>query len=454
MRDNVKHFLQLLTERLDPPEPVVEIGALQVEDQEAYADVRPFFAGRAYLGSDMRPGPGVDCLADAHRLPLRQGAAGTVLLLDTLEHLHSPLVAVEEACRAVRPGGIVIISSVMNFPIHSFPSDYWRFTPAVFDYLLQPLAARAVFSQGDAEFPHTVIGAGMRASDDESCARFRAAIAEVEAAWSEQMTGGPLLRYEPLFLAFAQRAAERALPELTRGRAIAQSFLCPNDGLSRIDVRMSTLGRYNFAHVLFRVYEEGGERREIAAYRYYAPHVLEGAWVPVPVAHQPASAGRRYVLTVESPDADEGQGPALLASNESVYPDGQLAIDGAPMEGSMAFQVHCHAADGAPLPRPASSDTAAAQARAAQRPPNEIEALLLRAEEQRWEQVRYLASVIGAGFDGVRAELKQLEDRIVELKRLQDEVYVQSADAAALTRAVRRFPLYSLWRRFFGKSAG
>jgi len=49
MRDNLKQFVQLLTEVLDLPEPVLEIGSLQVEEQEAYADMRPFFGDRAYL---------------------------------------------------------------------------------------------------------------------------------------------------------------------------------------------------------------------------------------------------------------------------------------------------------------------------------------------------------------------------------------------------------------------
>jgi len=85
MRDNVRHFLQLVTEVLDVPGPVVEIGALQTEQQEDYADMRPFFGDRLFLGCDMRAGAGVQCLADAHRLPFRNDALGTVLLLDTLE---------------------------------------------------------------------------------------------------------------------------------------------------------------------------------------------------------------------------------------------------------------------------------------------------------------------------------------------------------------------------------
>ncbi|MFQ5937729.1 MAG: hypothetical protein ACE5LB_15100, partial [Acidiferrobacterales bacterium] len=44
------------------------------------------------------------------------------------EHVQSPFVAVQEAGRVLKPGGVALLASVMNFPIHSFPSDYWRFT--------------------------------------------------------------------------------------------------------------------------------------------------------------------------------------------------------------------------------------------------------------------------------------------------------------------------------------
>ena len=77
MRDNVKEFLQLLTQTLDLPHPVLEVGALQTEGQEAYADVRPFFKDGNYLGCDMRPGAGVECLADAHQLPFRRDTSAS-----------------------------------------------------------------------------------------------------------------------------------------------------------------------------------------------------------------------------------------------------------------------------------------------------------------------------------------------------------------------------------------
>lgn len=457
MRDNVKSFLQLLTQVLDIPAPVVEIGALQTEDKESLADVRPFFPDGLYVGCDMRSGPGVDCLVDAHRLPFRDGSVGTVLLLDTLEHLQSPLAAVQEACRVLRGDGVVLLASVMNFPIHGYPSDYWRFTPAVFDYLLCSLAPRFVFSQGDAEFPHTVIGLGTRASGLGGAAgAFRSAVDEVQTRWPEMAQGGPLLPWHPSVVALAQRVAERRLPELERGRAIAQTFVCPADNMSRIDVKMSNLGRVNLCHVQFRLCQDDESQQEITTYRLFAPHVTEEGWTFIPIPVQAESAGHGYVLTLESPDGGPGEAVSPMASNATVYEEGQLSIDGEPAEGSLCFQVYCRSPHEAvslgaraESPREAALRTSGPSAGADGDglKANDIAALVLRAEEQRWEQTRYLASVVRSGFDAIHAELKATG---AQLEGIQRQALEQSTEAAALVRAMKRNPLYRFWRWLFG----
>jgi SAM-dependent methyltransferase len=49
----------------------------------------------------------VDVAADAHRLPFRDGCFGSVVSSHVLEHLHSPDVALQEAARVLRPGGVM-----------------------------------------------------------------------------------------------------------------------------------------------------------------------------------------------------------------------------------------------------------------------------------------------------------------------------------------------------------
>jgi hypothetical protein len=57
---------------------------------------------------------------------------------------------------------MVILSSVMNFPIHDYPSDYWRFTPKACELLLQRFSVYEVESDGDPQFPEGVYGFGIK----------------------------------------------------------------------------------------------------------------------------------------------------------------------------------------------------------------------------------------------------------------------------------------------------
>ncbi|CAN5889237.1 hypothetical protein BH20PSE1_BH20PSE1_23530 [soil metagenome] len=164
MRDSIKQFVKICADTLPLSEPIYEFGSLQVRGQEGFADLRPFFSGKKYVGADMREGLGVDVVLDLHSIALPSESAGTVLILDTLEHVEFSRKAVEEAHRILKPNGILVISSVMNFPIHDHPYDYWRFTPEAFRSLLKPFHSSLVDSAGERSFPHTVVGLGFKGS--------------------------------------------------------------------------------------------------------------------------------------------------------------------------------------------------------------------------------------------------------------------------------------------------
>jgi len=162
MRELIRDYVRTCTEVLPTPEPVYEFGSLQVPGQEGFADLRPFFPGKCYVGADFREGPGVDLVLDLHELRLPAESVGTALILDTLEHVEEPRKAVLEAHRILRPGGVLLIGSVMNFKIHAYPHDYWRFTPEAFRSLLKPFPTRVVEFAGEPRFPHTVVGVAVK----------------------------------------------------------------------------------------------------------------------------------------------------------------------------------------------------------------------------------------------------------------------------------------------------
>ncbi len=164
MRKSIRRFVQLSVEVLPIAEPIYEFGAFIVAGQEKIADVRSFFPGKQFYGADIREGRGVDVILDLHRIDLPDESVGTVVVLDTLEHVEYCREAIDEVFRILKPNGIFILSSVMNFPIHDYPSDYWRFTPQGFRSLLQSFETAYVDYEGDDKFPHTVIAVAVKGS--------------------------------------------------------------------------------------------------------------------------------------------------------------------------------------------------------------------------------------------------------------------------------------------------
>jgi SAM-dependent methyltransferase len=162
MRKIIKDFVNIIAKHIPVADPIYEFGSMQVPGQEEFADLRPLFSGKQYFGADMREGPGVDKILNLHEIELPSGCVGTVLCLDTLEHVEYPHKALEEIYRILKPDGIVIISSVMNFRIHDYPHDYWRFTPEAFKSLLKPFSDSFVGFVGLKDFPHTVVGIGFK----------------------------------------------------------------------------------------------------------------------------------------------------------------------------------------------------------------------------------------------------------------------------------------------------
>ena len=159
MAHNLLHALVSdIVDRLTLAEPIVEFGSMQVEAGQPN-DLRPLFAGRDFIGTDLRAGPGVDRIEDLRRLSFADGEVGTALCLDTLEHCADPIAAGRELRRVVsRSRGTLLISSVMLMPIHGYPSDYWRFTPEGLRLLLEGFDHVDVAGMGDPTIPFWVFG--------------------------------------------------------------------------------------------------------------------------------------------------------------------------------------------------------------------------------------------------------------------------------------------------------
>ncbi|MQY58055.1 MAG: hypothetical protein GH144_00405 [Clostridia bacterium] len=50
----VKQFVEIVAETMPITEPIFEFGSLQVPGQEGFADLRPLFPNKEYVGCDIR----------------------------------------------------------------------------------------------------------------------------------------------------------------------------------------------------------------------------------------------------------------------------------------------------------------------------------------------------------------------------------------------------------------
>ena len=162
MRPAVLEFARDVAAGMPLAEPLVELGARAAAGQEGIADLRGIFGASEHIGCDIQEGPGVDRIEDIHALTLDDESVGTVICLETLEHVADPIRAVQEMHRVLRPGGVLAISSLMFFPIHAHPWDYWRFTPEGFELLLRPFESSLVVAQGWDLMPEGVFGVGVK----------------------------------------------------------------------------------------------------------------------------------------------------------------------------------------------------------------------------------------------------------------------------------------------------
>jgi SAM-dependent methyltransferase len=301
MRDEVKTFLAHAVRAFDPPDPVLEIGALQGPGQEGYADLRPLFPGRSYTGCDLVAGPGVDRIDDAESLGLPDASVGTVVTADSLEHVRDPARALREMHRVLRDDGLCFVASPFVFPIH-YPPDYWRFTPDGLATLLAPFPAAAVFSYGCAQWPHTIVAVAARTPSPA----FTDGIVRFRQDWADAGHVDHLVPHAPLASAGRHDTANVLLTPLAGERVLTQRLRCTADGLSRFCIKVDVEGAGG-ARTLELTLADGDAPAEIrarAALTVRGP--VRARWIAFDVPPLADTAGRTIVVRVASPAGDPG----------------------------------------------------------------------------------------------------------------------------------------------------
>lgn len=114
-----------------PPSVVCEVGTLQSIPGISTHSFRSFpsVARANYVMVDVQPGPDVDVVADIHCLPEDWTNRFDAFIASAVfEHLARPWLAAKEVARVLAPGGLCFISTHQTFPLHAYPSDFFRFS--------------------------------------------------------------------------------------------------------------------------------------------------------------------------------------------------------------------------------------------------------------------------------------------------------------------------------------
>jgi len=157
MRPEVRAWVEGIVAEYRPQGPVLEVGAYNVN-----GTIRDLFPQEGYVGLDKSPGPDVDMVVDICNLKSAKKYA-TVICCETLEHVTEPWTAIERMYAALRAGGLFIATWCFVFPIHEYPEDYWRATPAGFRYLLERVGFSDIRIDTEGEGPVGVFAVARKA---------------------------------------------------------------------------------------------------------------------------------------------------------------------------------------------------------------------------------------------------------------------------------------------------
>jgi SAM-dependent methyltransferase len=108
---------------------VVEAGAYDYNGSAR--DAISVHGPASYLGTDAQPGPGVDLVCPAEKLPavLGEDFADVLVSTEMLEHAEDWRGAVTGMARVLAPGGLLLLTTRgPGFPFHPHPGDFHRFT--------------------------------------------------------------------------------------------------------------------------------------------------------------------------------------------------------------------------------------------------------------------------------------------------------------------------------------
>jgi SAM-dependent methyltransferase len=129
---------------------VVEAGAYNYNGSAR--DALSVHGPASYLGTDAQPGPGVDLVCPAEKLPevLGEASADVLVTTEMLEHAEDWRGAMGGMTRVLAPGGVLLLTARgPGFPYHPHPGDWWRFTVDHMDGIAEACGLQVIRCEPD-----------------------------------------------------------------------------------------------------------------------------------------------------------------------------------------------------------------------------------------------------------------------------------------------------------------
>lgn len=147
-------FLRDALVHVTPGARLLDVGAGDMPYRELFADFE--YLSHDWEGTLHTPNRDYDVVSPADQLPLGDASIDVVVCTQVLEHLPEPWLAVEEFHRILVPGGRLILTAPLVWPLHELPYDYYRFTSYGLGHLIDRagFASREISAMNDA--PGTV----------------------------------------------------------------------------------------------------------------------------------------------------------------------------------------------------------------------------------------------------------------------------------------------------------
>lgn len=131
---------------------VLDVGSLDIN-----GSLKPIFmeaGATSYTGIDIRPGPGVDIVMNAHNLLFADNSYDIVVSGEMLEHDSHFWQTAMQIGRVLKPGGWFVLSARGNgFPLHLHPDDFYRFMPSSYYVIFELARCHTVLVEEDPNEP-------------------------------------------------------------------------------------------------------------------------------------------------------------------------------------------------------------------------------------------------------------------------------------------------------------